>query len=158
MVTGMMTESSSAAGRRGRLAGAALIALAALAAAGCGSNSSTPGASALSSAASKASEAASSAIAKIKGGVDATADVGAGAVTIDSDGKAESVLKVTNPTSEVHDYTVSVTFHDAGGGLVDATAVTVSQVPANGSKDATAKSNRKLSGTITVKVTAAIRH
>ncbi|NUR59740.1 MAG: hypothetical protein HOV87_13885 [Catenulispora sp.] len=152
----MVTKPS--AGRRGRLAGTALIAVAALTAAGCGSNSSTPGVSALSSAASKASEAASSAIAKVKGGVDAAGDVSAGAVTIGSDGKAVTRLKVSNPTSEVHDYTVAVSFHDAGGSLVDAAVLTVSQVPANGSKDATAKSNRDLSGTITVKVTAAVRH
>ena len=82
----------------------------------------------------------------------------AGPATIGSDGKAAAQLKVTNSTSESHDYTISVSFNDANGKLLDATVVDVSQVPANGSKDATAKSNRDLSGTVTAKVTAAVRH
>ncbi|NUP50233.1 MAG: hypothetical protein HOW97_23430 [Catenulispora sp.] len=81
-----------------------------------------------------------------------------GNVTFASDGKAEVQLNVTNPTADDHDYTISITFDDPNGNLLDATVVTVSQVPGNGSKDATARSNRDLSGTLTAKVTAAVRH
>jgi hypothetical protein len=149
----------SVAAHRCCRAGLSVFALAVLStAAGCGSNSSVPGASAVSSAASKASSAASSELAKVKGGADATADITAGPVTTGSDGKAVSELTVTNPTSDAHDYTVSVTFDDANGKLQDATVLTVSTVPANGSSKATAKSNRDLSGPLTAKVTIALRH
>lgn len=159
-----------------RLAGAAVLALAGLSAAGCGSGSSSAGANAssqassiISSAASQAgseasqavssaSSAASSALAQISGGISAASDVTAGPVTIGSDGRAECPLTVRNPTSQAHDYTISLTFDDQSGNLLDVTALTVSNVPANGSATATARSNRNLSGTITAKVTAAVRH
>jgi hypothetical protein len=84
--------------------------------------------------------------------------VTAGPVTIGADGRAVSQLTVKNPTSQTHDYTISVEFDDPSGNLLDATIVTVSQVPANGSATATARSNRNLSGSVTAKITAAIRH
>lgn len=161
-------------------AGIAALALAALTVSGCGSSTAKSAGDAVSSAASKASSAASSAaseagsaatsaassassaassaLAQIKGGVDAAGDVSPGPATIGSDKKAVSQLKVTNPTSDPHDYTISVAFNDASGNLLDATVVSVSQVPANGTKDATAKSNRDLSGTVTAKISAAVRH
>jgi hypothetical protein len=69
-----------------------------------------------------------------------------------------SQLTVSNPTSGTHDYTISVAFDDPNGNLLDATVVTVSQVPAGGSATATARSNRDLSGSLTAKITAAVRH
>ncbi|GAA2048525.1 hypothetical protein GCM10009839_62680 [Catenulispora yoronensis] len=163
----------------GRLSGVAVLALAALTAAGCGSDSSNGSdaasqaaskassaassiagqvGSAASQAASSASSAASSAISQIKGGVDAAGDVTAGAAKIDSDGKAVSELKVANPTADAHDYTISVAFDDPNGNLLDAVVVNASQVPANGTATAEARSNRQLTGTVTAKVTAAVRH
>jgi len=163
-----------------RRAVVAAVALAGLSAAGCGSGSSSAGAdvssqassvvsslasqagSAVGSAASQASSSVSSAVSSALGGVSgavtAASDVTAGPVTIGSDGRAVSQLTVHNPTSEVHDYTISVAFDDPSGNLLDATAVTVSKVPPNGSATATARSNRDLSGTLTAKISAAIRH
>ena len=147
-----------------------------LSAAGCGSGSSSAGSSAasqassaisslasqggsaVSEAASSASSAASSALAQVTDGVTAASDVTAGPVTTGSDGRAATQLTVTNPTADSHDYTISVTFEDSGGTLQDATVVTVSKVPAHGTTTATARSNRNLSGTLTAKVTAAVRH
>lgn len=163
-----------------RRAGVAALALAGLSAAGCGSSSSSAGAdassqassvisslasqagsavgSAASQASSSVSSAASSALADISGAVTAASDVTAGPVTIGSDGRAVSQLTVHNPTSETHDYTISVAFDDPSGNLLDATALTVSKVPANGSATATARSNRNLSGALTAKIVAAVRH
>lgn len=170
----MLTKTSSVLRRR--IGGAAALALAALSAAGCGSGASSSAAkassqassvissaasqvgSAASQAGSAASSAVSSALAEITGGATAASDVTAGPVTIGSDGRAVSQLTVRNPTSDVHDYTISVEFDDASGNLLDVTAVTVSKVPAGGSATAIARSNRTLSGSVTVKITAAIRH
>ena len=93
-----------------------------------------------------------------KGAVDATADVKAGATKADSDGKTIAELTVTNPTADQHDYTISVSFNDQSGNLLDAAVVSVSAVPPNGSVTATARSNRTLSGATTAKVTAVVRH
>ena len=171
---GMLTKSSPTGGRR--FAVLAALALAGLSAAGCGSGSSSAGSaassqassaissvasqagSAASQAASSASSAASSALAQITDGVTAASDVTAGPVTTASDGHAVSQLTVSNPTSESHDYTISVAFDDPSGNVLDVVVVTVSKVPANGSADATARSNRDLSGTLTTKIVAAIRH
>ena len=170
----MLTKSSPA--YRHRLAATAVLVLAGLTAAGCGSGSSSAGSqassevssaisslgsqagSAASQAASSASSAASSVLAQITDGVTAASDVSAGPVTTASDGRAQAQLTVHNPTSETHDYTISVAFDDQSGNLMDAVVVTVSSVPANGSATATARSNRDLSGALTAKVTAAVRH
>jgi hypothetical protein len=170
----MLTKTPSAL--RWRIGGATALTLAALSAAGCGSGSSSTAAkassqassvissaasqagSAASEAESSASSAVSSALAEITGGATAASDVTAGPVTIGSDGRAVSQLTVHNPTSEAHDYTISVEFDDAGGNLLDVTLVTVSNVPAGGSATATARSNRTLSGPLSVKITNAIRH
>ena len=111
-----------------------------------------------SSALSEASSAASSALSEVKSGVDATADVKAGSVSIGSDGHAQAPITVTNPTSSSHDYTIAVTFQDSGGTPKDVVAVTVSGVPANGSATATARSHLSLSGPLTAEITAALRH
>ncbi|NUR58888.1 MAG: hypothetical protein HOV87_09455 [Catenulispora sp.] len=107
---------------------------------------------------SKAQSAATSALAEISGGAVGTDDVAAGPVAVGPDGRAASTLTVKNPTDAERDYTVSVLFDDSGGGLEDVVVVTVSKVPAHGESSATAKSNRKLSGTLTAKVSAAVRH
>jgi hypothetical protein len=88
----------------------------------------------------------------------AAADVKVRATKADSDGKAIAELTVTNPTAGRHDYTISVSFNDQSGKLLDAAVVSVSAVPPNGSATATARGNRTLSGATTAKVTAAVRH
>lgn len=120
--------------------------------------SSTSAGAGISSAVSKAQSAASSALSEISDGAVATGDVTAGPVALDPDGHATSTLTVRNPTDAEHDYTVSVIFDDSGGGLEDVVVVTVSKVPAHGQASATARSDRKLSGSLTAKVSAAVRH
>ena len=151
----------TSAARWCRLTGGVAFALAVLTTAGCGSSASSVVSQAGSEAgslASSASSAASSALAKVKGGLDAKADVSAGPGSVGSDGKATCQLTVTNPTSETHDYTISVEFDNANGDLQDAVVVSVSNVPASGTANATARSNRTLSGPLTAKIVAALRH
>lgn len=107
---------------------------------------------------SKAKSAATSALAEISGGVTAAADVTAGPVAVGPDGHATSPLTVKNPTDQEHDYTISVIFDGSGGGLADVVVVNVSRVPAHGEAHPIAKTNRKVSGALTAKVSAAVRH
>ena len=132
---------------------------------GCGSTASSVVnkvtgdiSSAASQAAASASSAASKALSSVKGAVTASGDVAAGPVSVGSDGKAQSTLTVTNPTAEKHDYTISVSFEDTSGSLLDATAVSIDGVPGNGSATGVVKSNRSLNDAASVKVTAAVRH
>lgn len=145
------------------LAALALVAAGSLT--GCGSSASSAVkkvtdeiSSAASQAAASASSAASKALTSVKGAVTASGDVAAGPVSVGSDGKAQTTLTVTNPTTEKHDYTVSVSFEDAGGSLLDATAVSVDGVPGKGTATGVAKSNRSLDNAASAKVTAAVRH
>jgi hypothetical protein len=114
--------------------------------------------SGISSASSEASSAVSSVLSSVSGAIDADSDVALGTVTSTSDGKATVQLTVTNPTADVHDYTVSVSFEDGDGSLEDAVVVSVDNVPANGKATATATSNRKLTGTVKAEVSSAVRH
>lgn len=107
---------------------------------------------------SQVSSSVSSALGQAKGAVDATGDVKAGDVSLGSDGRAQTQLTVSNPTSDAHDYTIAVTFEDSGGTPQDAAAVNVSNVPAHGTATATARGNRSVSGALTAKITAAVRH
>jgi hypothetical protein len=127
--------------------------------AGCGASSLTSGLdSAVSSAASRAASVAASAFAEAKGAADATSDVRAAAVYADPGGRAVSQLTVSNPTAGTHDYTVSVTFDNASGDLIDTVVVSVRAVPAHSSAIATAQSDRPLNGAVIAKITAALRH
>ncbi|MGW2251947.1 hypothetical protein ACWCXH_17350 [Kitasatospora sp. NPDC001660] len=108
--------------------------------------------------ASAAISAASSALAGIKGGLDAKGDVAVGAVTIGSDGKAQAQLTVTNHGQQSYRYVIQVNFTDRSGQVQDATAVTVDDVAAGQSAQATAKSNRDLSGTVEAVVPNAVRY
>jgi hypothetical protein len=164
--------------RRQKTWPAATLVLLAAATAGCGStssaNSSTSSAvssassalssvlngasSGASSALSQASASVSSALGQAKGALDATADVQAGPVSIGSDSRPQAQLTVTNPTADTHDYTIAVTFQDDSGTPQDAAAVNVSNVPAHGTATATVRGVRSSSGTLTAKITAAVRH
>ncbi|MFJ2778483.1 hypothetical protein [Kitasatospora sp. NPDC087315] len=150
---------------KGASAAASAISAAASAAASAvgsaaGGLSSAAGAAAggLSSAVASAEAAASSAIAGVKGGLDAKADVAAGAVTTTPDGKAEVPLTVTNPEQQANRYVIQINFTDASGNVLDATAVTVSDVAAGQSAQATARSNRDLTGTVKAVVSNAVRY
>ena len=133
---------------------------------GCGSgtasdlvSSATSAAGALgSSAASAAASAASSALGSIKNSIDATGDVKVGSPTTASDGRTTAGLTVSNPTSDQHTYTVSVSFKNKDGSLLDVVVVTVSNVAAHGTAQATARSSHDLTDATSAEVTAAVRH
>ncbi|MGW6915441.1 FxLYD domain-containing protein [Kitasatospora sp. NPDC054939] len=112
----------------------------------------------LSSAAASAQAAASSAIAGIKGGLDAKGDVTLGPVAAASDGRLEVPLTVNNQQQQANRYTVQVNFTDQSGNLLDAVVVNVPDVPAGQSAQATARSNRELSGDVKAVVANAVRY
>jgi hypothetical protein len=139
------------------------------AASGSASQASSKAASAAASAASSLSSQASSVLAsasaeasrkldQIKGGAHAKGDVKLGAVSSGSGGRKAAQVTVTNPTSDARTYAVQVNFKDSHGNLLDTVVVTVGDVPAHGSKNATALSNRQLSGDVTSSVARAVRY
>ncbi|WP_441246313.1 hypothetical protein [Kitasatospora sp. McL0602] len=160
-----------------RTASAVALATAAALLSGCSSGSSASsavssaaavvnsGASALasaangvSSAAASAQSAAASALAGVTDGVDAKADVMLGAVTTASDGRSEVPVTVTNHGSKAYRYSVEVTFEDSSGKALDVVVLSVPETAASATAQATARSNRNLSGTVTAKVGAALRY
>ncbi|MFE1854472.1 hypothetical protein [Streptomyces sp. NPDC059489] len=163
-------------GMRDMARGAAIVVAAAAVLSGCSdggasgtasqaASAATEAASAAASAASEAGAALASASAEagrkldqIKGGAHAKADVKLGAVADESGGRKAAPVTVTNPTSESHTYAVQVNFKDAKGNLLDTVVVTVSDVPGGGSKNATALSNRGLSGDAVTSVARAVRY
>jgi hypothetical protein len=116
------------------------------------------GASQLSSAAASAEAAASSAIAGVKGGLEAQGDVTTGNVTTDSQGRAQVQLTVKNGQSQSYRYSVQVNFTDQSGNVLDAVVVSVPEVAAGQSAQATAVSNRDLSGDVKAVVVRAVRY
>ncbi|MFD6297588.1 hypothetical protein ACFWFU_22515 [Streptomyces sp. NPDC060235] len=96
---------------------------------------------------------------EFKNGADAKDEVKTdGSVSADSDGRATVKVTASNPTSSARSYVVQIDFRDTGGNLLDTTVVTVDDVAANGSKDATARSNRALTGDVDATVARAVRH
>ncbi|MFD5463552.1 FxLYD domain-containing protein [Kitasatospora sp. NPDC127059] len=149
------SSASSAAGEAQKLASAAASAASALASAAGGVGGAISSAEAE---ASSAISAASSAVAGIKGGLDAKGDVSVGSVSTGSDGKPQVQLTVTNHGQQSYRYVIQVNFTDGSGKLLDATAVTVDDVAAGGSAQATAHANRDLSGTVKAEVANAVRY
>ncbi|MER5494424.1 FxLYD domain-containing protein [Streptomyces sp. LE64] len=139
-------------------------------AAGCsdgGSPSSTvsQAASAGADLASRAAEAAASAGAaverqfdEIADGVDARDEVDLAGQATDADGRTTVRVTARNTTQSTRSFVVQVTFDDANGNLLDTVAVTVSDVPAGGTGEATARSNRTLSGEVRTRVERALRY
>jgi hypothetical protein len=115
-------------------------------------------ASQASSALASATAAAGHKLDEIKGGVDAKSDVKLGTTSTEADGHKAVQVTVTNATSKSRNYAVQVNFKDAGGNLRDTVVVTVGGVAAGASKNATALSNRKLSGNVTTDVARAVRY
>ncbi|BAJ28253.1 hypothetical protein KSE_24370 [Kitasatospora setae KM-6054] len=114
--------------------------------------------SAAASLGASAQAAASSALASVKGGLDAKDDVVLGKTTTGSDGKLSVPLTVTNHGSQAGKYTIQVNFDDASGNLLDAVVVSVPEVAAGASAQATAESNRSLEGGVTPVVANALRY
>jgi hypothetical protein len=132
---------------------------------GGASTKASEAASAAASVASRGSDVVASATAaageKLRGfknGVNAKSDVKLGAVSTDHDGRSTSKITVTNGTDSPKSYAVQVTFRDANGNLLDMVVVTIDDVGPKSSKDAIARSNRKLSGEVKVDVGTALRH
>jgi hypothetical protein len=122
-------------------------------------------ASAAASLASQAGDVLASATAEagrrldeIKGGVNAKGEVRLGTVATDADGRKAVTVTVTNPVSDTRTYAVQVDFRDPGGNLLDTIVVTVDDVAARASKNATALSHRALSGDVTADVARAVRY
>ncbi|MER5380531.1 hypothetical protein ABT040_09650 [Streptomyces sp. NPDC002688] len=118
------------------------------------------------SAATEAGDALASATAEagkkfdeFKNGADAKGEVKLGGdASPDSDGRVSVKVTATNPTSSAKSYVVQVDFRDQSGNLLDTTVVTVDDVPGGASKDATARSNRSLTGDVKTAVARAVRH
>ncbi|MGW2781074.1 hypothetical protein ACWC3X_07435 [Streptomyces populi] len=118
------------------------------------------------SAATEAGDALASATAEagrkfdeFKNGADAKNEVKtAGTASPGSDGRVTAEVTATNPTSSAKSYVVQVDFRDQSGNLLDTTVVTLDDVPAGGSKNATARSNRSLTGDVRIDVARAARH
>ncbi|WP_406836979.1 hypothetical protein ACICHK_12765 [Streptomyces sp. AHU1] len=143
---------------------------------GTPSDTASKAASAASRAASAVSEAASAATEagdalasataeagrkfdEFKNGADAKSEVKtSGTASPGSDGRVTAEVTATNPTSSAKSYVVQVDFRDQSGNLLDTTVVTVDDVPAGGSKNATARSNRSLTGDVKTDVARAARH
>ncbi|MEV0531702.1 hypothetical protein [Kitasatospora sp. NPDC050463] len=154
--TASKAVSSAAGAVESGVSAAASAAASAVASAASGLSSAAS--SAVASVAASAEAAASSAVADVKGGLDAKGDVTAGAVTIASDGKAEATLTVSNHEQQSNRYVIQINFTDDSGNVLDATAVTVPDVAAGQSAQATARSNRDLSSPVKVVVANAVRY
>ncbi|MFR0355887.1 hypothetical protein [Streptomyces sediminimaris] len=137
---------------------------------GCSGDSNNPtssaskAASAASSLASRGAEALASATAsagrkldEVKGGIDAKDAVRLGTPTTDN-GRATVKVTAENSASSTKSFLVQVNFRDSGGNLLDTVLVTVSDVAAGKSGEATARSNRSLSGQVKAEVARALRY
>ncbi|WP_317444753.1 hypothetical protein [Streptomyces collinus] len=156
-------------------AGVVLAVVVAGAAAGCSDNSgnasgtaskaATAAASAASSLASRGADALASASAEAKrkldeakGGVNAKGEVTLGAATIGGDGKATAKVTAKNTATSAKSFAVQVNFTDTNGNLLDVTVVTLKNVAAGTTAEATVTSNRKLTGQVKAVVGTALRY
>ncbi|MGK5732945.1 hypothetical protein [Streptomyces sp. URMC 124] len=147
----------SSDGPNGATASSAASAARSRASAGA-SAASSAAASAVGSAVASAEAAAEAALRKIKGGLDAKADVTLGTAATGSDGRIEVPVNVVNHDSEARRYTLLIKFKDQSGNPVDMVTVDVPEVAAGGTDHATARSNRNLTGTVTAEVSKAVRY
>ncbi|WP_371098365.1 hypothetical protein [Streptomyces sanglieri] len=132
---------------------------------GSASSTASKAASAAASVASRGSDVVASATAaagekmkNFKNGVNAKGDVALSSTGTDGNGRATAKVTVTNSADAKKSYAVQVNFRDGSGNLLDTAVVTVDDVGAKSSKDATVRSNRKLSGEVKAEVGQALRH
>ncbi|MEU8773775.1 FxLYD domain-containing protein [Streptomyces sp. NPDC048606] len=135
---------------------------------GCGGDAQekvTGVASQAASAASQAADALDSAsdtarrkLNEVKDGVDAKDAVTLGQPATQTDGHPTVPVTARNTTDSTKSFAVQVNFRDPGGNLLDTVVVTVTDVPAGQSKEATARSTRGLSGTVKADVGTALRY
>ncbi|MFE7855366.1 hypothetical protein [Streptomyces sp. NPDC057403] len=175
------------AGRMGKskhrcTAVALLMACAVAGVSSCSDSSSTtsPARSKAASAASAAASAASSAVAslasqgasalasasaeakrrldEVKNGVNAKDEVSLGAPASAGDGRITVPVTVHNTANSAKSFVVQVSLNDSRGNLLDTCVVTVDNVAAGKDGNATARSNRKLSGPVRAEVARALRY
>ncbi|MCL8010971.1 FxLYD domain-containing protein [Streptomyces sp. AS02] len=118
-----------------------------------------------SSVASRAASAFASATAEagrqlddIQGGIDAKDAVKLGAPKTDSDGRTTVEVTADNTTDSTRSFAVQINFRDEDGNFLDATVVTVSDVPAGETGTATGRSTRDLGGEVRAEVARAVRY
>lgn len=111
----------------------------------------------VSSATAAVASAAEEKMNEVKDGVNATADVKAGATSTDGD-RTVAEITATNPKDKNADYTVMVNFRDDDGNLLDSVVLNIDGVEPGASKSGTARSNRTLSGATTAEIAQALRH
>ncbi|MFI8517566.1 hypothetical protein ACIGEZ_07030 [Streptomyces sp. NPDC085481] len=157
--TGSHTRTRSRTRTRTRSvsAAAALLALGlGLVLTGCDEAKDTAG-DIVSSATAAVASAAQEQMNKVKDGVNATADVKAGATSTDGD-RTVAEITATNPLDKTADYTVMVNFRDQDGNLLDVVVLNIDDVAPGKSASGTARSNRTLSGDTKAEVAQALRH
>ncbi|MEV4504687.1 hypothetical protein [Streptomyces klenkii] len=108
--------------------------------------------------AASAEAAAEAALANVKGGLNATADVTLGSTATGSDGRAEVPVDITNHDTKSRRYTILIDFRDQSGNLLDAIVLEVPETTAGATSRATGRSNRNLAGTVTAEVRRALRY
>ncbi|MFG3228206.1 FxLYD domain-containing protein [Kitasatospora sp. NPDC048194] len=79
-------------------------------------------------------------------------------MTTGTDGKTLVQLTVTNHGQQSYRYVIQVNFTDGNGKVLDATAVTVPDLAAGQSTQASASSHLDLSGTVKAEVANAVRY
>ncbi|MEV8464574.1 MULTISPECIES: FxLYD domain-containing protein [Streptomyces] len=94
----------------------------------------------------------------VKGGVDARDDVKLGKPATDGDGRTTVSVTARNTADGKKSFAVQVDFQDGDGTLLDTVLVTVRDVAAGGSGEATARSTHRLSGSVQVRVATALRY
>ncbi|WP_395361443.1 hypothetical protein ACHGLA_17545 [Streptomyces sp. YH02] len=111
----------------------------------------------VSSATAAVASAAEEKMNEVKDGVNATGDVSAGPTSTDGD-RTVAEITATNPKDKNADYTIMVTFRDAGGNFLDSVVLNIDGVEPGKSKTGTARSNRTLSGEPKAEIAQALRH
>lgn len=108
--------------------------------------------------ASGALESAKAKLDEFRSGINAKDDVRIDGASPDPEGHAVAKLRVHNTdTADQKSFVILVLFKDPSGSVQDATVVTVADVAAGATVDATARSNRRLSDS-TAEISSAIRY
>ncbi|MBN0046597.1 hypothetical protein JS756_21315 [Streptomyces actuosus] len=118
------------------------------------SSLASQGASALASATAEVGRTLES----IKNGIDAKDDVKLGEPSTDDSGRTTVTVTADNTADSEQSFAVQVDFRNSDGKLLDVVVVTVSDVAAGSSGEATARSTHTLSGTVKADVGAALRY
>ncbi|MFJ9118891.1 hypothetical protein ACIRJO_25455 [Streptomyces sp. NPDC102394] len=147
-VSSCSDSSSTTSPARSKAASAASAASSAVA------SLASQGASALASASAEAKRR----LDEVKSGINAKDEVSLGAPASAGDGRITVPVTVHNTANSAKSFVVQVSFNDTKGNLLDTCVVTVGNVAAGKDGNATARSNRKLSGPVRAEVARALRY